>query len=111
MLRRILRKPQAPAQAPARAAEIAENVKSLRAIPTHELPDRDARAALIALAESGHEVYAYTPVGYTSHIIWIRPEWPDQDGRLSPVEWMTRYRASIVDGTLDALDMQGGQPR
>ncbi|HEU5343161.1 MAG TPA: hypothetical protein VFU60_02345 [Ktedonobacterales bacterium] len=103
MLRRIRHKPQAPAQPPARAAEIAENVESLRAIPEQELPDADARAALIALAEAGHEVYAYTPLGYAAHVIWLRPAYPSQDGRMTPAEWIARYRATL------AAETQGGQ--
>lgn len=109
MLRRILHKPQAPEQTPHRAAEIGENVASLRAIPEHELPDADARAALIALAESGREVYAYTPVGYTTHTIWIRPRYSYEDGRMTPAQWITRYRASLADAALDAQDAQTEQ--
>ena len=103
MLRRILRRPQPLAFPPDKALTIAENVASLRAIPDSELPDADARAALIALAEAGHDVYAYTPVGYDRHTIWIRPEWPDQEGRWTCAQWIAAYRAGV------ALDAQGGE--
>ena len=95
--------------AAARAADIAAHVASIRAIPDSELPDADARAALLALAEAGHECYAYQPLCSDAYTIWLRPRWPYEDGRMSPSEWISRYRASLADAALDALDAPGGQ--
>lgn len=98
MIRRLFRGLQAPARRAcdptSDAQEIVEHVASLRAIPEHELPDADARAALIALAEAGHEVYAYTPVASAAHTIWLRPEFSWQDGRMTCAEWIDRYHAT-----------------
>lgn len=114
MLRRIIHKPQPPALATAHAAEARENIASIRAIPQDELPDAEARATLVALAEAGYDVYAYRPLGLARHVIWIRPEWPYQDGRMTPAEWMARYRQSqqrqaSQQGAQLSQRAQGGQ--
>lgn len=105
MLHRITHRPQAPALSPARAAEAQENAASIRAIPLSELPDGPARDALIALAEAGHEVDAYRPLGSPTHVLWLRPQYPWQDGRLTPAEWIARYEdAHAASDQVDAHD-------
>lgn len=96
MLRKLLRKPQAPAQ-PQHALEIAENLSSLAAIPTKELPEGPARDALVALAVSGHEVYAYRPLGADYHNIWIRPAYPYLDGRMTCAEYLRRFNVGELN--------------
>ena len=108
MLRKLLRRPQAPAL-PQHALEIAENLKSLAAIPTDELPEGPARDALIALAASGYEVYAYRPFGADHHNIWIRPEWSYQDGRMTCAEWIACYHAARIYNDADGNDAEGGR--
>jgi hypothetical protein len=49
--------------------EAQEDVRSIEAIPESEWHDAEARAALIALAASGVEAFAYTPIGRTEHVI------------------------------------------
>lgn len=79
----------------ARAAEAAENAASIRAIPHDELSDDGARAALIALALRGLEVYAYRPACSLTYVLWMRPERADMDGRHIPAEWAAHWRAQI----------------
>ena len=80
-------------RSPAAILEAQEAVRSIEQIPERELPDAEARAALIALAASGVECHAYTPIGRTEHVIWIRPPWPWQEGRMTPQEFARRYHA------------------
>lgn len=76
----------------------AENAATIRAIPDEALSDPEARAALIALAEGGHEVYAYQPACSAEWVLWIRPRFPWQEGRLTPAEWITRYYQGGTEG-------------
>jgi hypothetical protein len=89
-------------RSPAAILEAQEAVRSIEAIPRSELPDAEARAALIGLAASGVECHAYTPIGRTEYVIWIRPPWPWQEGRMSPAEFARRYHAGeLAMGTED----------
>ena len=81
------------------AAVIAEHAASILAIPDDQLPDADARAALVRRAQAGDEVYAYRPFGSPNFVLWVRPEHAWQDGRWQPSEYARcwgAYRASNV---------------
>jgi hypothetical protein len=67
-------------------------VDSLVAIPATELPDEEARAALIALARRGLDVRAYQQAVTGQYVIWIEPPEPEQDGRWEPAEWAEQWR-------------------
>lgn len=75
------------------------NIASITEIPSEAFPDVAARAALVARALEGQDVYAYTsPAG--EWIIWIGPDDPTVDGRLSPEEWTARFYGQYEHETL-----------
>ena len=88
---------------PITAATITFNVATLRRIPKSELPDPAARAALIELALSGAEVYAYTPACSHQHVIWLRPQSADVDGRMTCAEWQRIYQQEASEEALATL--------
>lgn len=73
--------------------EIAEHVASILAIPDDQLPDADARQALVTMARLGYEVYAYRPVHQPEYVIWIRQEDLGEEARWQPDEWAAAWRA------------------
>ncbi len=68
-------------------------VDSLLAIPAAELPDDEARAALIVLARRGLDVRAYPQAVTGQSVLWIGPPEPDQDGRWESAVWVEQWRA------------------
>lgn len=88
---------------PIAAATIAFNIATLKGIPQSELPDPAARAALIELAETGAEVYAYTPGCSHQHVIWLRPQSADVDGRMTCAEWQAIYQQEASEEVLATL--------
>lgn len=81
---------------------VASNLRSLVAIPMSELPHGAARAALFTLASAGHDVYAYRSLGSQSHIIWIAPAYPYENGRYTCAEYLEMYRRGEVRGDVAA---------
>ncbi|MGZ6363682.1 MAG: hypothetical protein ACXWP0_18565, partial [Ktedonobacterales bacterium] len=68
------------------AAEVVENIARIAALPLDVLPAGPARDALFALAEAGHDINVYQPVGceHRRWTIWVRPAHPSIDGRYTP---------------------------
>lgn len=99
----------------ASAQERAENVASLRAVPASAFSAdpqlaESARAGLIALAEAGHECYAYQPASgeHDRWIIWLRSGDPAHDDRWPPERWAAFW---AWKGEQDTEDAEGGQNR
>lgn len=73
--------------------EIAALLDAAQAIPPDELPDADARAALLAAIHSGQVIGVYRPFGSTRHNIELAGPC-DVDPRISCAEWVARIRAA-----------------
>ena len=82
-----------------RVASIARNVESIMGIPEQELQDRDARVALVTLAQAGVNVYAYWS-GSGHATIWLQPYGAQTDGSLSCAEWQRIYQQEASEEVL-----------
>ena len=83
--------------------EIATLLDAAQALPQDELPDTDARAALLAAICAGTVIGVYRPIGSTLHNIELAHKLAgryDVDPRMRCAEWAARVRAA-----------QGGQGR
>lgn len=91
MLRRFLHKPQA--QWSTRDQVVAELVRVAERIPTDELPDADARQALIEAIRAGQVIGVYTPRSYARHNIELAGCPRDMDPRISAEQFTAYWRA------------------
>lgn len=71
--------------------EIATLLDAARAIPQDELPDADARAALLAAIRAGQVIGVYRPFGAPLHNIELAAP-RDIDPRITCAEWTARVR-------------------
>lgn len=77
------------------AEECAENARSIREIPTDQLPDDEARAELVRRALAGCDVYAYRPAFSPEYVVWARQAHPSLEARFAPAEWARQWRAGL----------------
>lgn len=84
--------------------EIAGNVASIGdEVPASILPDtHPARLALVWLASSGRDVYAYWSGGHITGtpVVWLGPladVRPEKDGRVRVAEWRDRWRELLCE--------------
>jgi hypothetical protein len=91
-------------------SEREDNAASIRAIPFEELPDSEARAALVRRALAGQDVYAYVPCASDHCVVWVRQDRPDVEARFRPMEWARLWHSGLQpDGTgLDTPTSNGG---
>jgi hypothetical protein len=71
--------------------EYMSNVRSITAIPMEQCPWPEVRAALIARARSGEDIYAYRPAHQPEYVIWHRQAEPWMEARFKPRAWAIRY--------------------
>ena len=93
--------------------EATTNAATIAAISRDVLPDGPAREALLALAEGGCDVYAYSPRNRardwqtpTNITIWLAPTFASWEGRMTPAEWMRVYALATTSDQrdVDAVD-------
>ena len=79
-----------------RAAEIAETLADLDAVPRHELPNGAARTALEEAIRTGAVDSIYRPFGAREHNLTLAWLPPDRDPRRRVGEWLEAWHVSVL---------------